>query len=138
MKECDVMETNTDGNSSKNYKKKLLELQSIIEIYDKVILISYEEKAVIDIMTKFERSNAMKHTKKQIVILSTVEWDGTSNLTYKKITPEESSALLNLYYMYEFSDKFQVLSSQNNFGTLINFYNTGLLNLEEAFEAILA
>ena len=122
----------------RNGKIELLELQSIIEIYDKVILILFEENEAMDIMAKFEHSNAMKQTEKNILILSTAEWNGTSNFTYKRIARRESSELRNLYYMYEFSDKFQVLSNPNNFGTLFNFCDTGLLSLEEALEAILA
>ncbi|MCI8949844.1 MAG: hypothetical protein HFG49_07335 [Lachnospiraceae bacterium] len=138
MEECSGMERTAKAEDSRIHDIGLCKLQSMIDVYDKIVLIQLEEKEAITIMNKFEKPDIVNNIDQKILVLSTVEWDKHSSFTYKKIEDEESLALVNLYHTYEFSDKFLVLSNSNTFGTLFNFCDTGLLDLDEVLKSILA
>ena len=46
---------------------------------------------------------------------------------YWCISWEDCCKLCKLYFMYEFSDRFQILNRNECFGSLMNFLNTDLL-----------
>lgn len=48
----------------------------------------------------------------------------------------ESEELIKLYHLYEFSDKFRLLSNNENYGGIINLLNTGVLTEDEMYEAL--
>lgn len=51
-------------------------------------------------------------------------------------TEEERQYLLKLYFLYEFSDRFQVISDDTPYGNIFNLVKTGLLTAEEAAQAL--
>lgn len=53
------------------------------------------------------------------------------------ISWEDSCKLSELYLMYEFSDRFQILCRNECFGSLMNFLDTGLLTNEELMDVLL-
>lgn len=56
---------------------------------------------------------------------------------YHRISRQEAEKLEDLYYTYEFSDKFRILSEPGNFATIFNLAKAGILTWEETFEILL-
>lgn len=76
----------------------------------------------------------------KVLLLSTNSWQSEAEqwgLEQKVITEEEVEEICSLYYLYEFSNRFRIVSRENNYGSVFNLVDSGLLTYEEAFEAIL-
>lgn len=71
------------------------------------------------------------------LLLITDHIDAYENSDVKEVSRKEMREILELYYMYEFSDRVQIISSGHRFGTLLNYVDTGLLTFDEAIEAFL-
>lgn len=54
-----------------------------------------------------------------------------------KIRDDDASFLLDVYYTYEFSDRFSVISFSGQYSSLFHFVDTGLLTLDEMAMALL-
>lgn len=64
--------------------------------------------------------------------------DKTSPIECRILKQEEAVCLFRLYYMYEFSDHFLIISPETRYyGNLLHFINTGILTTEEAAKALL-
>ncbi len=44
---------------------------------------------------------------------------------------------LQIYFMYDFSDRFQVLSDNPQYGSILNYVKAGNLTMEAAFQTLL-
>lgn len=112
------------------------DISEYLKKYDRILLL-------IDIdITSFCKSEALKNTTKKVLILSNADIDHTnhmnhSNCAYRRLTGEELEALQRMYNMYEFSDRFQVLSDSPQYGGLLNYVKTGLMTEEDVFQALL-
>lgn len=54
------------------------------------------------------------------------------------LTKKEAQQLVDLYLTYEFSDQFLLISRETtNYASLFHLVDTGILTMEEAFEALL-
>lgn len=53
------------------------------------------------------------------------------------ISRYEMEEILDMYRLYDFSDKFTVISESSQFGSLFNYLKTGVLTKEEMAEALL-
>ena len=75
---------------------------------------------------------------KNILILSSGEipLDSNRRIAYRKITAEQQAELLRIYHMYEFSDRFRVVSWDSRFGSIWNYVDAGILTEQEALEAL--
>lgn len=63
----------------------------------------------------------------------------TGNITFRTVSQETLQQLLDLYYTYEFSDRFMVISPQNApYASPENYIVTGLLSREEVLKAALS
>lgn len=57
----------------------------------------------------------------------------------KRISKENTEKLIRLYYMYEFTDNFYVITDNNgSVPNIFNYVKTGLLTLQEAWQALLS
>lgn len=59
------------------------------------------------------------------------------NVNVKAVGEKGIHEILELYYMYEFTDRLQIISSDGRFGTLFNYVGTEVLTFDEAIEAFL-
>lgn len=55
----------------------------------------------------------------------------------QKIRDDDARFLLDVYYTYEFSDRFSVISFSDQYSSLFHFIDTGLLTLDEMAMALL-
>jgi hypothetical protein len=54
----------------------------------------------------------------------------------RKLSCQNIEQLKELYFMYEFSDRFQLLSQEESFGGILNFVDMGILTKEEVICAL--
>lgn len=75
---------------------------------------------------------------KNILVLSTgtIPSESSLQITYRQITIEQQAELLKVYHMYEFSDRFRVISRDSRFGSIWNYVDAGILTEQEALEAL--
>lgn len=83
---------------------------------------------------KFLGSIADMEIKKNIAVLSTITISMLpNNVVYQKISKKEQKELLEFYYLYEFSDRFRILSRGKQYGTIFHYVDAGILTLDEVF-----
>lgn len=106
----------------------LPEIQKDLERFDRILLITGMDigafPAVLD--------------AKNILILSVgaVSMESNPQIAHRQITAEQQAELLKTYHMYEFSDRFRVVSRDSRFGSIWNYVDAGILTEQEALEAI--
>ena len=61
----------------------------------------------------------------------------SSNNTSRFFLKEDLNVAVNLYRLYEFSDKVALVSDSSNFGLLFNVLKAGLISEDELFKAFL-
>ena len=54
------------------------------------------------------------------------------------ISRDEIDNILEMYHMYDFSDKVLVISDPDQFGSVFNYVKNGILSKEEMVKAVLA
>ena len=121
-------------------RKRLEELERDIEKYDKIILIWEKGEAAKGWLEAFYKSETIKHTERKILVLSVVDMQEQQkgrNVCFRPVTETEAKELCHLHHMYEFSDRFQLLTQERCFGGILNFVEEGILTKEEALRAIL-
>ena len=59
------------------------------------------------------------------------------SLHLKYISESQMNELLNIIYLYDFSDKVIVISDSSQYGGLLNYVKTGLLTKRELIDALL-
>lgn len=95
------------------------------------------------IVDKYEIEKLMIRLKnpkiktKKILILSNVDISFTDSFyTYRRISDEERDTIMRIYYMYDFSDRFQIISDNPQYGGLLNYVKTGFMTWEDIFEIL--
>lgn len=100
-------------------------IERLLQKYDKVVF--FEES--------FEKLNLINSN---ILILSTKELDiQEKQFTFMRIMEENARKLRKLYHTYEFADNFILLEQSPAFASIFNYVQTGILTLEEAWQALL-
>lgn len=112
-------------------------LARALEKYDKVFLFMEKDEVHRHFMKRFCASDALAHNEKKVLILSTEEFTNGRTYVCHRLTREKAQRLKEFYFLYEFSDRFKLLSWEDGFGSIVNYVETGILTWEEAFTAIL-
>lgn len=114
-------------------------LESDIEKYDRIFLIREDEPLKEKLLEAFLASQAARETKWKVLVLADGEnkYAMGGGVEYRQITKEYARRLLSLYHMYEFSDRFRLISTVEACGNLFHFAEAGLLDAEEVWEALL-
>lgn len=112
--------------------KLLQQLEEWLAAYDHIFLVPEEDTYVSGIL----RAGAGKTRERKILLLSTDPITVGDGFTNRQIAEENQMQLLRLYHMYEFSDRFSVLSEENAYGGLFHLVTTGQLSMEEAAQAL--
>ncbi len=113
-------------------------LERDIQQYDKVVLLT---KGV----ERFMESGVLDSTEsgKRFLFLLTQEDEGLlknryENVSVRSISQEESEEISRLYYTYEFTDNFLMLTENNPaVPSIFNFVESGILTEKEAWQALL-
>lgn len=117
----------------------LMKLEDDLKKYEKIFLILDNEETVDKLLDKLFNSMRIKAKKQRVLILySGKQKIGIDeSVVQRVISREETEALCRLYFMYEFSNRFQVISRTETYGDVFQLVDTGLITLEEAIEALL-
>lgn len=109
-------------------------LKNDLDYYDKILFFKTRE-----LFFEFCQSKVVSTTNLKVLVLSLEQTlPRVGNITFRQISEEEVRQLKELYYMYQFSDKFLFISNEStNYASLFHFVNTGVLSKEEVFEALL-
>lgn len=126
--------------SMKICEKCILEgLEEDLKEYEKILLVLDAEERVDKLLDMLLNSRSIKAKKQKILVL----YSGKQKIgmdtpvVQRMISREEAEALYGLYSMYEFSDRFQIISRTETYGDVFQLVDTGLITLEEAIEALL-
>ncbi len=96
----------------------------------KVILIASD-------FSKTEEALAILDVYKDIKVLST-----NNMCSYHEnaelITYSEEQELLDLYHLYEFSDRFLVLENSSMYGSVFHYVDEGVLSFDEAIRSLIS
>lgn len=115
-------------------------LEYSLKKYDRIFLIldgQYWDRKLCMAFCDFV---AVQHIRKKILVLlpeKNISKIPNKNIDCRQITKKEQQALKRLYCMYEFSDQFQLISQESQYGSLLRLVDTGILTVEEAFQALL-
>lgn len=125
---------------NKNEKEILEKLVSDIATYNKIFLILNHNQLKNEWLIIDSFLERIRNKNQTILILSgfKIPICITPFITCRQITKEEEDYLKHLYYMYEFSDRFFILSKEHQYGQLFNFVDTGLLKPEEVWEVLVS
>lgn len=118
------------------HKELLAELEKDLEYYDRIFLITGRHQEYRELFIQFGGSEKRKDGTKKILVLSDENLDGGACYSCRRLSHEDAGQLKKLYFMYEFSDRFQLLSREESFGGILDFADTGILTKEEAFCAL--
>lgn len=107
--------------------------------YDLILLVTDGAGAAENLTDLLCRSEALRKAEKKILILTEADVlpTDTYRCTFVKIGRKERTALERLYGMYEFSNRFRILSCDRRWGSILNYVKTGIMTLEEAFQVFL-
>ncbi|WP_022755892.1 hypothetical protein [Butyrivibrio fibrisolvens] len=108
-------------------------------IIDKLMDTLSKNKKVILIASDFSKTEealAILDVYKDIKVLST---DGSCSYhdNAEQISCGEEQELLDLYYLYEFSDKFLVFENSSNYGSVFHYVDEGMISFEEAINSLI-
>ena len=118
---------------SKEQKMMIDEINEDLKYYDLVFLIDDESVA-----KQFCGSEIFTESKKYIKIYLPYMLDVKNPMAiFRSLSNEEREDILNLYFLYEFSDRFILLSESSCYGGLFNYVEAGWLTLNEVFNAFL-
>lgn len=122
-------------------------LEKCIEEYDRILIWNICSVKIWDMFLEFCNSDVFDNCKEKILLayVITIEHQDDSintnsadeNLEIRKLTGQEYSDILDLYLMYEFSDRVRIISGSSQYAGMMNYVDTGLLTQKELFMALL-
>ena len=103
------------------------ELENYLTEYDCIILLishNISIRAVVDI---YREHFALENGRMLILTTPRKEYENDRRTEYSIISNEKQNQLRDLYYTYEFSDKFIVIDESKQYGSLHNYVKAGII-----------
>lgn len=109
-------------------------LEDSLNCYDKILFLETEE--FIPIICQLRQSDL---SNRNIMVLSpNLCVSQIQNVTFCQISEEETRQLIGIYFTYEFSDKFLLVSrNHTNYASLYRMVDMEILSMEEFLTALL-
>jgi len=111
-------------------------LEKYIFYFDKVFLVRPKNEKEDRLALNFVKYISHTENKTKVLFLTNRN-NFYEDVCCEVLTDWEIDHAKQLYMMYEFSNRFQVLFCEDNFGSLHNYLETGILTEEEVFQALL-
>lgn len=115
-----------------NKSEALNRLETMINNGIKVLLVDYPDAEIVVLLL-----TALKNRNLTMVQI----WNYVEEVPKDKqliyIPQKDMNEVLEMYRMYEFSDKVTVISDTSQYGSLFNYIKTGILTKEEMVDALL-
>lgn len=113
-------------------------IDKLLQKFDRVLVIINGNGIAENLTENFLQSEALQKTSKKMFILSDQSISDTmAHHQYAQLDAEEVDAIRRIYFTYDFSDHFYILSDSPQYGGLLNYVKTGIMTMEEVFETIL-
>ncbi len=122
------------------YEREFLEgMSADLEEYDKVFLALENGKLSEDLTEMLFHWENFGDKRQKILLLSSRkrETEPAFGVTYREIHEDEARKLRKLYFLYEFSDRFCVISEEKTFGGILHLVEAGLLSMKEVLTVLL-
>lgn len=110
------------------------DIEGYINEYDCILIFDVREFEIHQLFSAFCESEALRQTDKKVMVMAAADAVPV-NGQYRKITQEEYESIYEIYSMYEFSDRIQIISQNSQYASMLNYIKTGILTMEEMFEA---
>jgi len=108
-------------------------LEAALDRYDQIYLVT--ECSILDLLLEAETA------RRKILVLFPETLRGfkeeRGGIFFHAICEESVDWLKDLYWTYEFSDRFQILTRSGLHGSILNFLDTGLLSRTETLAVLL-
>jgi len=101
--------------------------------YERIYIFDDTKGRVQEILLEFVNSKKMVSNSLLVSIMTDISEYGCET---KRITTEEYENIKDLYQMYEFSDKVQIISEDFRYGSMLNYIDNGCLTVEEMLTAV--
>ncbi len=114
-------------------------ISTLLQKFDLVLLVMNGSGIAENLIENFLNSEALRKAAKKVLVLSdrNVFYTNTRH-QYCQLGTEELDAIRNIYFMYDFSDHFRVLSDNRQYGGLLDYVKTGIMTMEDVFQTVLA
>lgn len=111
-------------------------LDSDLKEFDVIFAILRGGRITEDWGDEFSRVMQRNSTSKNVLVLSDMDIILTNShgFEYRRLSEEECRSLRQLYTMYDFSDRFFMISEESQYGSLLNYVKTGIITNEEALQ----
>lgn len=121
------------------HREVIKNIKETLEKFDMVLMIKDGSGVSENLTRDICNSQALNETSKRVLILSGVDISDTENHSYyfRRIYRREQEIIEQIYSMYEFSDRFKIISESQQYGSILNYVKSGLLTMEEVFRALL-
>lgn len=108
-----------------------------LKVYDKIIIYCESQKKDLDFIVKCV--NEADDIKKVLIVSdSKIDFiSNNTNLHFYQINREEKDELLDLYFMYEFSEHITIVNNNPQYPSIFNYLSVGLLTNEDLIKALL-
>lgn len=113
-------------------------INNFLQKFDLVLLIMNGSDVTQNLTENFLKSEALQKATRKVLVLSdqNLPYTNTHN-QYYQLNQEELDAIRKMYFMYDFSDHFRVLSDSRQYGGLMNYVKTGDMTMEDVFQTFL-
>lgn len=112
----------------------VLQLQHMLDSYDRILLVQEKE----EFLKCLENARIVDAGNLLLLVPYIFKRDFEKfGFNQQFLTLEEMEEISQLYYMYDFSNRFSVISDNSIYGNIFDLVKNGLLSYEETLEAIL-
>jgi hypothetical protein len=110
------------------------QLADIVNTYDKIFLF---DDTVQSLEAEFALHCSRYVQNKKIFVYSVNHIEYPDDISHVIISNETKDEIRQLYNMYEWTDKFNVVSALNIYASMLNYLETGMMSLEDIVKALL-
>lgn len=123
-------------------------ISTLLQKFDLVLLVMNGSGIAENLTENFLDSEALRNAEKTVLVLSDRNISN-QNISYKNISDTntrhqycrldtaELEAVRSIYFLYDFSDHFRILSDNRQYGGLLDYVKTGIMTMEDVFQTIL-
>lgn len=119
-------------------KEVIKRMERDLEQFVLILFFTGEREFAEEWLSHAAEAMRLEANLKKVLILSDLDisYQSCSNFAYRRVDREEKEVLERLYFTYDFSDRFIMISDKQQFGGLPNYIKTGTITKEEMIQAL--
>lgn len=118
---------------STNKRGSVRSLESVVNNGKKLVVYYHDNLEILSLLCAGLEAGKMNNAE---ILQCTEECSNYECSTY--VTRREIDEFLELYHMYDFSDRVLVISDYDQYGSLFNYVKNGILTKQEMVDALLS